>query len=365
MPVYALEATCLAQPRATGIARYGRELALGLDALVGDDEQVRLLYRSSRYRHRGLLPAGRHLQPALWHRKLWPLRRPYDLVHALDHRLPDWQGPARLATVYDIYSVLGIGFDRPGDRERQNAIYRDFAARCERLIFISDSTRRDFFEHIGYDAARSHVIHLGVSDEFRRHDETELAPLRKRLNLDRPYLLFLGLSNPNKNLPRLLEAFAGSAARRSHRLLIAGQLSDEAAPILQAAVARLGIADAVSFPGYLPAADIPRLYAGAAAFLFPSLCEGFGLPILEAMACGTPVLTSAVSSCPEVAAGHAVLVDPLDVAAIGAGIDRVLTMSPSQCEAARLHAVAKTWRQTVEQTLAVYRLIVAERGARA
>lgn len=362
-PTFALEATCLADPRPTGIARYARELVLALDALpTQEDFQLVLLYRSSRWKRRRQLPTGARLRSQMWRNNLWPLRRPYDLVHATDHRLPHWRGPAMVSTIFDIYALLGLNFENASDRQRQIGIYRDLGRRSHHLLFISEHSRRDFLEHVGFDPTRAHVTHLGVGSDFRPHAESELTPLRARYGLDRPYFLFVGLTNPNKNLPRLLTAFARSDARREHLLVLAGKVPDEEAPRLAERIATLGLKDRVRLTGYLPDEDLPKLYAGAAAFLLPSLYEGFGLPILEAMASGTPVLTSTTSSCPEVAAGHAVLVDPEDEAALAQGLVDVLSVHAQARAAARAYAATKTWQATALATLAAYRTAVADRS---
>jgi glycosyltransferase involved in cell wall biosynthesis len=114
------------------------------------------------------------------------------------------------------------------------------------------------------------------------------------------------------------------------------------------------------FAGFVSDADLPALYAGAAAYLFPSLYEGYGLPILEAMACGTPVLTSDRGSCPEAAAGHAVIADPLDVDALAAGIREAVSMTAERRAAALAYARSRTWEATARGTLAVWRDVLAE-----
>jgi glycosyltransferase involved in cell wall biosynthesis len=172
-------------------------------------------------------------------------------------------------------------------------------------------------------------------------------------------LLFVGLTNPNKNLPRLLAAYAQSAARGEHRLAVVGHVPEKQHQALDEELSELGIRDHVHLTGYVADAELPALYAGAAAFLFPSLYEGFGLPILEAMASGVPVLTSTTSACPEAAGGHACLVDPESIDAIANGIDAVLKMTVAERDAAQGYARSCTWRRTAESTLAAYHATLA------
>lgn len=360
----AIEATTTVADRPTGISRYARCLIEALDALEPADPELELvlLYRSSRYGRRARLPTGRRIRHQMWRSVIWPLRKPYDVVHATDHRLPPWSGPARLATIHDVYAALGINHDDPAGRARQVDALEKLAARCDRLIFVSDSTKRDFLQLFRYPEDRTHVIHLGVGANFRPQDPGAVAAVRRRYGIAGPYLFFVGLHYANKNLARLLEAFAQAGLARDLTLVLAGPAPDDVqARALAQRIDELRLRQRVQLIGYVAEPDVPALYAGAAAFLFPSLYEGFGLPILEAMACGTPVLTSTTSSCPEVAGGHAVLVDPRSVDAIAAGIAKAVGMDAAQREAARLHAVGKTWRQAAAETLKVYQRAATER----
>lgn len=359
----ALEASCLADPRPTGIPRYTRSLALALADVLARDASghpLTLLYRSSRFRRRQLLPTGPRLRRQMWRSVLWPLRRDYDVVHTPDHRLPPWRGPRKVATIHDVFALVAVdNFGDDAERRRQVDVYRGLAEQADQLLFVSESTRRDFLRLVGGDADRMHVARLGVDPAFRPHTADEQRALRERYGLREPYLLFLGWKNPNKNLGRLLEAFAASALRDNHQLVLAGRVSDEHAPALQQRIEQLGLARRVVSAGYVPEHDVPALYAAAAALMFPSLYEGFGLPILEAMASGVPVLTSNVSSCPEVAGGHAVLVDPLSVDAIAAAVEPTVRMDAAAREAARQYAATMTWERTARATVAVYERALA------
>lgn len=354
----AIEATSMTEPRPSGIGVYTRELVHALLALA-EPVDLTLLYRSGRRRDARMLPSGPHCSVQSWRGAWWPLRRNFALVHATDRRLPPWRGMKILTTVYDVYAALGINFDHPQERERQVEVFREYARRSERILFISEHTRRDFLSLFPFDEQRTHVTHLGVNPRFRPHTLEEIHPVRQRYALDENYLLFVGLSNPNKNLPRLLEAYAASPARADCQLAIVGVVPDEQLSRLHGVIDKLGLRERVKLLGYVADEHLPPLYAGAAAYMFPSLYEGFGLPILEAMASGVPVLTSTVSSCPEVANGRAVLVDPTSTEAISAGIEKALAMTAAQRAAAREYALTKTWRKTAEQTLAVYRLAAA------
>ncbi|SFF47938.1 Glycosyltransferase involved in cell wall bisynthesis [Fontimonas thermophila] len=351
--------------RPSGIARYVTGLLGGLQALRGDDTPLELvqLWRLSRWRRRHLLRTGVGLAQQAWVDGIWPLQRRYDVVHATAHRLPRWDGCAKVVTVHDVYAAVGINYHAPVERERQLARYRELAARADRVICVSENTRRDFLRHFDFDPARTHVIHHGIDTELQPRPPSVLASIRARYAVPDPFLLVFGSRAENKNIPRLLQAYARSGVAADYRLMVAGPMRDADRQRFLEDVAALGLSGRVLVPGYVPDADVPLLYAAASAFLFPSTYEGFGLPILEAMACGTPVLTSTGGACPEVAGGHAVLVDPLCVDDIARGIREVLAMPQARREAALAYAQTKTWIETARQTLAVYRLAIADRGS--
>lgn len=361
-PTFAIEATNLTDERGTGIARYTRQLIEALSALqLPPDEEFELLQmcKRSRWKRRDRLAQGRRLRSGCWWGPVWPLPRPAcALMHVPDERQPPWRVPV-VATVHDLYAALNI--NQPSEAKRQHKLrhYAHLRDHCARLICVSENTRQDFLRLVGGDPARLHVVHLGVAAAFRPHTGEEIAALRQRLNLPSPYLLFVG-STPNKNLERTLEAFAAGGFARDFTLLVCGERSQAQGQALASRLAQLGLSERVRFIGFVGDADLPALYAGAAAYLFPSLYEGYGLPILEAMACGTPVLTSDRGSCPEAAAGHAVIADPEDIDALAAGIAAAIDMSQAQRASALAYARTRSWDATARGTLAVWRQVLAE-----
>lgn len=363
-PTFALEATNLTDAAGTGIARYTRQLVEALSRLQVPPEQefelMQLCKRSS-WKHRGRLAQGPRLSSRSWFKSLWPIPRPpVALVHVPDEREPPWRVPVT-ATVHDLYAALDINYTDEAKRQRKLRHYEHLRDRCARLICVSENTRQDFLRLVGGDPARLKVVHLGVSPVFRPHAADEIAAVRARHGLDGPYLMFVG-STPNKNLARTVEAFAAGGFHRDFTLLACGERSRAQGDALAWRLAELGIASRVRFAGFVSNADLPALYAGAAAYLFPSLYEGYGLPILEAMACGTPVLTSDRGSCPEAAAGHAVIANPEDVDALAAGIGEAVSMSEERRAAALAYARSRTWEATARGTLAVWQEVLDEHG---
>ncbi|MEZ4663133.1 MAG: glycosyltransferase family 1 protein [Caldilineaceae bacterium] len=175
------------------------------------------------------------------------------------------------------------------------------------------------------------------------------------------FLFYFGINKPHKNLPALIDAYAQWRTASAYPLVIAGAW-DERYPEAKQAAAQKNLGDSVIFLGPIPDADLPALYAAATAFIFPSRYEGFGLPVLEAMACGTPVACSNTSSLPEVAGDAALLFAPDDINAIAGALTQ-LTDSSTRLrlrERGLQQAARFTWRRTAEQTLAVYRSLAVK-----
>jgi glycosyltransferase involved in cell wall biosynthesis len=219
--------------------------------------------------------------------------------------------------------------------------------RADRLIAVSRYTADDLMRRAHVPAAKIDVVYHGVDPAF--------TPLEHPAEPDSPYLLAVGGVSPRKNAHRLIEAFVRWRGRgeraQPYRLLITGNSLDP--EFTQAGHAP----DGVSLLGYVDKAELRRLYAGAAAFVYPAIYEGFGLPIVEAMACGAPVVTSRTGSAPEIAGGAAIIVDPFDPASIEAGIDRAT--QPQEAERLRTlgheRVRAFRWEQAAQATLDAYR----------
>jgi glycosyltransferase involved in cell wall biosynthesis len=209
------------------------------------------------------------------------------------------------------------------------------------VVTSSQASKRDL-EACGIEPARIRVVPLGV--DHAPASAADVAAVRQRYQLPARFVLFLGTHEPRKNLRRL--AAAVPRASGGLPLVIAG--------LAGWGDATAGIGDAARFLGVVPAADLPALYAAATVFAYPSEAEGFGLPVLEAMAQGTPVVTSRGTSTEEVAGGAAVLVDPFDVDAIAAGLDEATCRGDELAGAGRRRAATMTWEAAAQRTMAVY-----------
>jgi glycosyltransferase involved in cell wall biosynthesis len=225
---------------------------------------------------------------------------------------------------------------------------------AQALIFSSEHTRREFLSLYDYPADRGTVVHLGVAQGFTAGDR---APARAALGLSegRPILLHVGSEERRKNVETLLVALARIARRRPDVLLVrVGGGSSRSRRI----IARLGLSAHVRYRSALPEADLVRWYQAADAFVFPSLYEGFGLPVLEALACGCPVVAGDATSVPEIAGDAALLVDPRDGNALARAVERVLddpALAASLRAAGPRRAATFTWSRAAAQTLDVYR----------
>ncbi len=290
-------------------------------------------------------------------------RRP-DVLFVPSHVLPLLHPRRSVVTVHDLGYRLFPETHRPLDRAYLDLSTRFNARSAAAVLADSQATKEDLVRFTGVAAARVTVVHLGRDETLApEQDPGRLAEVQQRLGIQQPYVLYVGTLQPRKNLVRLVDAFA--AARQQHPeliLVLAGRRGWLADPIFRR-VEALGLHDAVRFPGYVADADLPALLSGALCFAFPSLHEGFGFPVLEAQACGAPVLAANTSSLPEVAGDGALLVDPLDTDAIAAGLlrlagDRALRDRLRAAGFANLHRFS--WQRCARETLAVLEAVQRE-----
>ncbi|RMH22767.1 MAG: glycosyltransferase family 1 protein [Acidobacteria bacterium] len=284
-----------------------------------------------------------------------------DLFHATTWSCPPrFEGPL-VFTCYDL-TVLS----HPQTHALANKIHcltGLLEARLAGALFLTLSRHAagELERRLEVPPARIRVTPPGVAQRFRPVPPAEGAAVVERLGLDRPYVLAVGTREPRKNLGRLLEAWQRlpRPLRDRHLLALAGGrgwLHDDVERRLQQGTG-------IRLLGRVADADLPALYSGAAAFVYPSLAEGFGFPVLEAMACGAPVIASAVSSLPEVAGDAALAVDPTDVADVAGAIRRLLAepdLARRLRDAGSERAAAFSWQRAAGATLAAYRAAAAE-----
>jgi glycosyltransferase involved in cell wall biosynthesis len=260
---------------------------------------------------------------------------------------PRQQGGVRLAIVYDVIPLLFPEWVSPRTRKAHLRSLKQVSHRADRIISISEVTKRDLVEHLGISPERISIAYPGVGEEY-----LHAAPVAPPVVQERPYIVVVGATNARKNLLRMLEAFALVAKAQSDLDLVVVGAADVDEPAIREAVERLGVADHVHRLGYVSDQELAGVVAAARLLVFPSLYEGFGMPVVEAMAAGVPVAASANSSLDEACGEAAARFDPLDVEAIASTINGVLS-DAQRAEAliagGRTHAAGFTWPAAGEQ----------------
>jgi len=351
----AIEATATCRPVKTGVSRYTHYLVQSLLRIAGEsgEDSIQVGFRLSRWPRRHLcfqLPGAR---PFWIHDPFLPLFPRADVVHGTDMRVPNWRRAGRVATIHDLGIQLFPEFSTPRFREMQVGLCKRLAATCHKIITDSESTRRDFLDRYDFPPEDVVTVPLGVESAYRPQNPEEFRPTLSTYGLPKDYLLYVGEISRRKNIKNLLAAYAKFSHGRDLPLVMVGSQSYGANELLSE-IPSLGIEDRVRLLGYVPDSDLPAIYAGAAAFLFPTYYEGFGLPVLEAMASGIPTVTSDRGAVPEITGDHAVLVEPDDVESIAAGISQALEMTDADRAAARKHVAKFTWDACARETRAVY-----------
>ncbi len=358
--IVGIDASRAALGRHTGTETYAYHLIRAMAPLAARDLRLRL------YTHRSPRPAGWPDTPFVETRvipfpRLWThlrlsaelARRPPDVLFVPAHVLPLYCPVPAVVTVHDLGYRYYPEAHTPFQRRYLDWTTRRHARLARRLIADSAATRDDLLRHYRADPARIRVVHLGVNPALR--PVADPSPVRRKYGLHNDYLLYLGTLQPRKNLLRLLDAFAQVSDRFPVDLVLAGGKGWLYESIF-ARARELGLGDRVRFPGYIPEADKAALLSGATAFVFPSLYEGFGLPVLEAMACGTPTLIANASSLPEIAGDAALRVDPLRVESIAGGLARLLAdpaLRRSLAEKGLRRVRQFSWHRAAEQTLQI------------
>ncbi len=296
--------------------------------------------------------------PRLWtHLRLsWEmLRRRPDLLFVPAHVVPVIHPRATVVTIHDLGYLHFPSAHTASSRRALDWSTRWSVRAARRVIAVSGATRDDLVTMLDLPTAKITVVHHGVRPTTRPSADAVHATLA-RLGMTQPYVLFLGTVQPRKNLRRLIGAFRQVVdASLPHSLVIAGRMGWLAAPI-RAAVTACGLTERVHFAGYVADDDLPALYTGADAFAFPSLYEGFGMPALEALSYGVPVIASNTTSLPEIIGEAGLLVDPQDEAALGAALVRVLTDDALRARLAIAgpeQAARFSWQRCAQETLAV------------
>ena len=302
----------------------------------------------------------------IWHRLQVPLPAdwltgPIDLFHSPDFVLPPVRAARSILTVHDLAFLL---YPECADARLRAYLEKTVPRSVQRADYVvadSENTRNDVICLLGVPPERVTVVPGGVDPVFRPvTDPARLAAFRRTLGLDpvTPYILFIGVIEPRKNLMGLIEAFDILKSRRSlpHKLVVAGRRGWLSEATMERAE-RSQFRSEIIFPGFIPDSELPTLYSAAEAFAFPSHYEGFGLPVLEAMACGTPVVASRASSLPEIVGDAGMQVDPDDADRLASALE-LLALNPEMRADFRERGIARaatfTWDAAATVMLDVY-----------
>lgn len=311
--------------------------------------------------HFSRLPTQRPVVRIFWEQVVQPLvlrRAGVDLLHALAFVAPLAAPCPFVVTVYDLSFLRYPEAFRPFNRWYLSRFTASSVKRARAVITISESTRQDVIDFLGVPPEQVYTIYCGVDESFQPLPEPEIAAFRAAHGLPETFLMYLGTLEPRKNVDGLIRAYASWRQRAPNAppLVVAGGKGWYYGKIFEL-VESLNLAESVRFPGYIPQEMLPLWYNAASLFIYPSHFEGFGLPVLEAMACGTPVITSTVSSLPEVAGHAARLVDPQDRQALSQAMAQVMSQPDlrAQMREQGLAQAAKfSWSKTAQQTVAIY-----------
>jgi glycosyltransferase involved in cell wall biosynthesis len=306
-------------------------------------------------------PPTLRMNKTLWLQTVLPLhlaRVAADVCHFTNSVAPCWTPCPSVLTIHDMTLWLLPKY-HPRRRILAMRPFIPFAARrAKAIIAVSASTKRDVVRTLNVPEKKVHVIHEAAAPHFRPVPRTTLDGVRQRYGLPASFILYVGTIEPRKNLPRLLAAFdiVRRSGYSSHGLVLAGSRGWGESSVLSS-MERLGLNGSIQVLGYVPSDALVALYNLADALVFPSHYEGFGLPVMEAMACGTPVVTSPNGSLAEIAGGAAELIDPTDPESIAAGLQRVLADSQRRAEmrtAGLARAAQFSWSRVAAQTGELY-----------
>jgi glycosyltransferase involved in cell wall biosynthesis len=343
----ALDATYSVDPQPSGIAVYSREMLSGLAHAYGQDEFL-FCYRAKQWTR-----ACRANLPNVRQRLLQPPLPTFtaDLFHALNQRVDRRPTRKVVSTFHDLFVMTGE-YSSPEFRTRFAGQARRAAANSDLIIAVSEFTASQVRDLLQLDNSRIRVVPHGVRQPV-------MGPGSQRENL----VLFVGALQTRKNVIRLIEAFEKlSGDKDPWRLVLAGAPSGYQADRILERIEKSTCRDRVEIAGYVSLSELESLYSRASIFALPSLDEGFGIPVLEAMAHGVPVVTSNRSALVEVAGDAALLVDPYDVEELGCALERLmndLELRAKLSNLGRARAKHYTWERAVKATYTIYRELVS------
>ncbi len=357
----AYETSSLRTDRPTGIVRYAQQLVAAIFHEIAPEDNIRFLYKASRIRYRRHWWRQNGVRIQIYHNSCWPIAKQADILHGMDGFVPNWEKSKKLITIHDL-AAIKLNDSNVATRKfqaRKLRLYEKVAKYVDAVITVSETTKNDVVNMLNINPEKVHVIHLGVEERYFPQEKKMVDVVLKKYGLQDDYLFYVGGISGLKNTERLVEAFARSRANKGLNLVFTGALSYQAEKTLEA-IRKNHLENRVIMLGYITDNDLPAVYSGAKGLVFPTLYEGFGLPILEAMACGVPVLTGNAGAAPEISGKWAIHVDPYDVDDIADGIGRLLDFSPRNLQGAIKHARSFSWKKCAKKSLTVYKQLLEE-----
>lgn len=281
-----------------------------------------------------------------------------DLVHVC--MVPPLFCPKEfIFTVHDLASFIHPEFFPKKILFRANLLLEKGIKRAAKIIAVSEATKRDVIRLFGIDANKIVVIHHGIDSQYKPiEDKKDAMNILKKYGISDKYILYVGRIQARKNISRLIRAFQLLKQKRTleHKLVLVGKMVWESKDIFKE-IDKLDIQEDVILTNHASYSDLPYFYNNADVFIYPSLFEGFGLPPLEAMACGTPVIVSNVTAIPEIVGDAALFVDPYDISSIAEGIDRLVSSDNLKKDLIKKgfqRAKQFSWKETAKNTLSLY-----------
>lgn len=363
----ALDLTCTFDRTASGIAYYSRYMGR---ALVLDNPEIDFRLVATRphgtasgnaaltrlFQRKTIIPRAGLIRYLLWNTLEWPpvewFTGEVDIVHDFFHQVPVARRALRAVTLHDVSFFVRPETHTPRTRKLQTQLLRRCARNADAYFTLSESSRNDMAQWLDIPPEKVTITYCGIepSEYSAPLDPVAATKLMARLGIRGPFFVYVGTLEPRKNLCRLMQAHALVRSRRKDlpQLVLVGKKGWLYEPIFQD-LARFRGNDDILYAGYLPREDMVTLMRSSAAMVYPSLYEGFGMPVLEAMASRTPVMTSRVSSLPEVAGDTAIYVEPEDVDSIAEGLETIAgdtTGNRRRVEKAYARAQTFTWERS-------------------
>jgi glycosyltransferase involved in cell wall biosynthesis len=356
----AFDISSAVKPERTGMANTILSLIKPISEIDRENDYY-LCCRLSRLKHFRHLP---RINKPNFHLKI--IQEPFnllfprqiDIFHSGGTRLPHYHFSKTIVTMPDVLLLLTDEYSSKGYREKKLRRYYDSAQHATRIITCSNFSKQEIVKHLKVPEEKIEVIYSAMEGEYHPRSAEEVKAVRTKYQLGKNYIFYVGIITKRKNVLRMLEAFhlASHTVKNDCEMVMAGKFSLGKNEFMNMRD-DLALQQKVKVLGYVPAEDLPALYTGAQAFFFPSVYEGFGIPILEAMACGTPVITSSLTALPEIAGGAALLADPYDAEALASALVNLLEDEVLQDELRQKglkRAEHFSWTKAAREILKVY-----------